>query len=100
MHLFRRVRHMVAMMMPWPGRRNMISCQEALVVMQEFLDGELASQDHHRVRAHFDVCRRCYPKLRIEESFREAVQGAASGQVAPDELRVRVRTLLAEVAGG
>ena len=72
----------------------MISCEEALAVLYEYLDGELPPSAHASARAHFEICGRCYPQLRTEESFRAAVRTAAQGQTAPPELRGRVLQLL------
>lgn len=86
---------------PIPGdAEGMASCEEALAVMQEFLDGELDHLTHAQVKAHFDVCSRCYPHLRLEESFRVAVQRAARGNTAPPELKNRLKELLAEADPG
>ena len=76
---------------------GMISCQEALAVVHEYLDGELEPGSHERVRAHFEVCARCYPGLQTEEAFRAAVRRAEEGCTAPPELRERVLAALAGV---
>ena len=76
----------------------MISCTEALALVHEFLDGELENASREQVRAHFEVCGNCYPHLKLEESFRQAVQKAAHGEQASPELRSRVMDLLAEAA--
>jgi anti-sigma factor (TIGR02949 family) len=64
--------------------------------VQEFLDGELDGVPEEQVRAHFDVCERCYPHLRFENAFRDALRRASTGEVAPPELRARIVALLAE----
>jgi len=63
-------------------------------MVQEFLDGELEEPACAAVRAHFDVCHRCYPHLKFELSFREAVRRVARGESAPTALRERVTQLL------
>jgi anti-sigma factor (TIGR02949 family) len=78
------------------GAQEMISCEEALSFIHEFLDGELEDSTNARVKAHFDACQRCYPHLHLEESFREAVRRAALGEKAPPELKARLMDLLAE----
>lgn len=80
------------------GASEMISCEDALGLIYEFLDGELEDVSHERVKAHFDVCGRCYPHLQLEESFRTAVRRAAQGEKASPELRSRLLELLAEAA--
>jgi len=77
------------------GKPEMVSCEDALAAMQEFIDGELEGVPASQVEAHFEKCQACYPHLRFEESFREAVQKAASAQGAPPELKARVLDLLA-----
>lgn len=80
---------------------DMATCEEALSVIYEFLDGELDGPARSRVQAHFDVCAKCYPKLRFEESFRAAVHRASAGEVPPPDLKARVLEAIAraEVEG-
>jgi anti-sigma factor (TIGR02949 family) len=82
------------------GHAEMISCEEALSVIYEFLDGELEELPQQQVQEHFDVCQRCYPHLRLEESFRAAVQNATRGEAAPPELKDRLLALIAETSEG
>lgn len=74
-----------------------ITCREAVTVVQEFLDGSLEGVSAAQVRAHFEACSRCYPHLRFERSFREALARVTRGDGAPPELRSRVVELLAGV---
>jgi len=76
-------------------RPDMPTCEEALAVIYEFLDGELDGLSRDRIKAHFDVCGKCYPKLRFEESFRSAVQRASAGEAPPPDLRARLMEVLA-----
>jgi anti-sigma factor (TIGR02949 family) len=78
--------------------QEMISCGDALRLVQEYLDGELEGVSHERLKAHFDVCGKCYPHLKFESSFLEAVKRAGAGDAAPGELRTRVAELIAEAA--
>jgi anti-sigma factor (TIGR02949 family) len=73
-----------------------ISCEEALRLVHEFLDGELEGVSPAEVKAHFEVCRGCYPHLRLEQAFREAMKRACARQTAPPTLREKVERLLAE----
>lgn len=74
-----------------------IKCREAITVVQEFLDGTLEGVSAEQVREHFDVCSRCYPHLKFERSFREALARASRGEGAPPELKRRVADLLSGV---
>jgi mycothiol system anti-sigma-R factor len=73
-----------------------ISCEEALQLVHEFLDGELEGVSTAEVRAHFEVCQGCYPHLRLERAFREAMRRACARETAPAALRDKVERLLAE----
>jgi len=73
-----------------------ITCKEAVRFLYEFLDGELDDAPAEQLKAHFDVCQRCYPHLKLEASFRAAVQRACGGPCAPPELKSRLMAALAE----
>jgi anti-sigma factor (TIGR02949 family) len=76
--------------------RERVSCQDALRLVSEFIDGELEGVSPEVVRAHFDACRACYPHMRIEQAFREAMRRACCQAKAPPELRERLAQLIAE----
>jgi anti-sigma factor (TIGR02949 family) len=80
--------------------REMISCKEALRFLYEFLDGELEDAPSEQVRAHFDVCQRCYPHLKLEAAFRAVLQRACGGPCAPPELESRLLAALDEAEKG
>lgn len=79
---------------------EMISCEEALAALYEYLDGELEGVTEEKVRAHFEVCARCYPKLALEKSFRAAVTRAGTGEKAPPELKGKILDLIREETAG
>lgn len=78
----------------------MISCADALRFLQEFVDGELEATSRQQVEAHFEACQRCYPHLRLEESFRAALQRACVGPCAPPEIKARLLEALAQAKEG
>ena len=73
-----------------------IGCREALERINEFLDGELDPTEAPAVEAHFQVCSRCYPHLKLERGFRSRVQSALAKPEVPPELRDRVLEILEE----
>jgi anti-sigma factor (TIGR02949 family) len=73
-----------------------ITCEDALRLVHEFLDGELEGVSRAEVEAHFEVCKRCYPHLRLERRFRDALRRACARETAPPELRTRILALVAE----
>ena len=76
-----------------------ISCMEAIAKVQEYLDGELESVSHEEVAQHFSMCKKCYPHLKLEESFRDLLQRSQEDQACPDHVREQVMELLAAEAG-
>lgn len=75
---------------------NPISCEEALRLVHDFLDGELDGVTPAEVKAHFEVCQACYPHLRLEQAFRDAMRRACARECAPPALREKVERLLSE----
>jgi anti-sigma factor (TIGR02949 family) len=71
-----------------------ITCREAVDHLLEWLDGELEETESKRVGAHLETCGRCYPRLRFERAFREALARASRSQEAPAELREGVEQAL------
>ena len=76
-----------------------ISCMEALGRVHEYLDGEMDESDARDVAHHFEVCQRCYPHLRLEERFKEALRDSREKEKCPDHVRDQVLELLAAESG-
>lgn len=76
-----------------------ITCAQALEKINEYLDGELDDVTHEEVAEHFRVCKRCFPHLRLEERFREALRRSQEGEACPDHVKTQVLELLAAEAG-
>ena len=77
-----------------------ITCHDALVLVHEYLDGELEDVPEAEVKAHFDMCQLCYPHLHLERVYRDAVRRASAVPKAPPELRAKLVALLAEAESG
>jgi anti-sigma factor (TIGR02949 family) len=73
-----------------------ISCQDALRLVSDFIDGELEDIPPDVVEAHFDACKACYPHLRLEQAFRAAMRRACRREKAPAELKARLAQLISE----
>jgi len=73
---------------------DMVSCQDALERLYEYLDGELEDLESDRVAEHFRECQQCYPRLTFERTFLEVVHSVDTREAAPEELRTRVLDLL------
>lgn len=79
---------------PGGGSSDDMSCEEALAGIYEYLDGELDLAPSQCVKAHFEVCERCYPHLASERSFKLALARAVEGQRAPEGVRARLLAIL------
>jgi anti-sigma factor (TIGR02949 family) len=75
---------------------SMISCEDALRLVHDYLDGELEGRSAEEVQRHFDICSHCYPHLHLETVCRDTLRRAATGEGVPEELRNRVAALIAE----
>lgn len=74
-----------------------IDCHEALARIFEWLDRELEPGEEARVGEHLQTCAMCYPVLRFEQSFREALTHAHDAEPeVPPELQARVLHALEE----
>jgi len=65
----------------------------------EYLDGELEPGLHDRIRAHLEVCHRCYPFFDFERMFLEYVRETGRSAPGSEALRERIVSLLADGAG-
>lgn len=79
---------------------DMITCHEALERIYEYMDGELEGVTAEQVEAHFRVCARCFPHLKLERTFRARVQEAMTRPGIPSDLRSRVLETLARETPG
>ncbi len=74
----------------------MIPCDEACARLFEYLDGELEGVLEEEVRHHLEICQGCYPRVRFEKHFLEALRRSQDGGRVSDSLRERVLQSLAE----
>jgi len=79
-------------------RPDGITCEEALRLVNEFLDGELDPAEAAAVEEHFRVCQACYPHLKLEERFKNRLKDAAGSGCCPDEVKESIRAALESVA--
>jgi anti-sigma factor (TIGR02949 family) len=66
------------------------SCHDALERIFDWLDGELAPDQEASVGAHLQTCGRCYPVLKFEKAFLEALARVAEKDEVPEELQGKV----------
>lgn len=73
----------------------MLSCDEVVQQLWDYLDHELTPERMAEIAAHLSMCNRCFPHYDFERAFLRAVREAVGkGQPAPPQLRERVITAL------
>ncbi|MDT8436141.1 MAG: zf-HC2 domain-containing protein [Gemmatimonadota bacterium] len=78
----------------------MISCEEAVARLWEFLDGELEHVDEDEVRQHLEICRKCYPKYDFQRAYFERLRRAEKrrSERSREIRRDLLRKVMAQVA--
>jgi len=75
----------------------MLSCQECVEGVYEYLDGELDQESAERIREHLEMCKRCYPYFNFERIFLDHIRSHGGGREANKTLEARIRNMLAEI---
>ncbi|MDT8436474.1 MAG: zf-HC2 domain-containing protein [Gemmatimonadota bacterium] len=75
------------------------TCEEALALVYEYLDGELEPERTDIVRRHLAQCRCCYPHFDFERMFLDYVRDVGGTPRSSPELRDRIRRILERESG-
>lgn len=68
---------------------EMVPCDHVIAKLWEYVDGELKEENAARVRAHLEICSRCFPQYDFQRAYKEFVRRSAQ-QPMPARLRRRV----------
>lgn len=79
--------------------KNSIRCEDALALLWDFLDGELAPDDEAAIRKHLEICNRCYPRYDFQRVSFEYTRRLVSREHASPELRRRLFQAILEEEG-
>lgn len=78
-----------------------MSCSEVTKRLWAFLDGELDLASEGEVRAHLEMCQRCYPRYDFQRAYFHLMQRLAKAPPDAGTVRSRVfEALLAESSRG
>lgn len=70
---------------------GMLSCDEVLRVIFDYLDGELEKTDQTLVEAHLERCRSCFSRAEFERLLKARMSELRRERVSPAfESRIRV----------
>jgi anti-sigma factor (TIGR02949 family) len=72
---------------------SIITCEEALSLLAEYLDGELAQGDRSTLERHLAICRGCFSRTEFERLLRERLASLGSEPPTP-AFAQRVRTMV------
>jgi anti-sigma factor (TIGR02949 family) len=72
---------------------NTMRCEDALRLLAQYLDRELADTDHAEVERHLSTCRSCYSRAEFERRLKRELAGLGATDVPP-ALQQRIRDLL------
>jgi anti-sigma factor (TIGR02949 family) len=70
-----------------------IRCEDALRLLAEYLDQELADVYHVEVEQHLSTCRSCYSRAEFERRLKKELSRLRDAEV-PDGLERRLRTII------
>ncbi|MGH7464239.1 MAG: anti-sigma factor family protein [Longimicrobiales bacterium] len=70
-----------------------MTCEQALRLLAEYIDGELDEQDGAHVQEHLHRCRSCYSRGEFERRLKLQLEGLRSTAVSAD-LEQRIRGIL------
>jgi predicted anti-sigma-YlaC factor YlaD len=76
---------------------NTITCEEALRLLAELLDGELEGTHGREVEGHLARCRSCYSRAEFERRLKSQV-GTLREQPVPLTFEQRIRALIGQFA--
>ena len=79
----------------------MISCEEAVGRLWDYVEHTLEAEDRQQIDDHISVCRRCCGEADFAGELRGFLGTHAAGRL-PDDARLRLETFLDELdpAGG
>jgi mycothiol system anti-sigma-R factor len=74
----------------------MISCEEAVRQLWEYLDGTVGDADRAALEKHLSRCRRCCAELEFAEELHSFLARLAQEEI-PDDVRTRLNATLKEL---
>ena len=78
------------------GEPHEVDCREVLSEVYFYLDSECAQARRDIIKQHLAECSPCLAEYGIEQDVRALVQRCCSQEIAPDQVKARLRAKLAE----
>ncbi|QSB04448.1 mycothiol system anti-sigma-R factor [Natronoglycomyces albus] len=80
-----------------PEARAEIECSEVIGEVYLYLDAECSEVRRLAIRQHLEECSPCLAEYGIEQEVRTLVHRCCTGETAPQEVKDRLRTKLANL---
>ncbi len=77
----------------------MISCQQAVRQLWEYLEREIPTEDAVEIERHLGLCRRCCGEAEFASLLRDFLVARAAPTI-PDEVQTRLEGFLSEIEIG
>lgn len=74
----------------------MLDCDAVMRQLWDYLDGELTPERTSQIRAHIEMCKRCYPQYEFERSFLDLLSARRREHSDPARLHAKLMTALHE----
>ncbi|HIW61170.1 MAG TPA: mycothiol system anti-sigma-R factor [Candidatus Stackebrandtia excrementipullorum] len=74
-----------------------VDCKEVLAEVYFYLDAECASARRDIIKQHLAECSPCLAEYGIEQDVRALVHRCCSNEIAPQEVKARLRAKLAKL---
>jgi mycothiol system anti-sigma-R factor len=74
-----------------------MDCGEVLADVYLYLDDETDDEARSRIRMHLDDCAPCLRQFGLEQDVKSLVARSCGGDIAPGELKERIRGRLSQV---
>jgi len=72
---------------------RVLTCEEALRFLAEYLDGQLEQAEDRDVEGHLARCRSCYSRAEFEKQLKQQVAALGSSDVRPEFVE-RIREMM------
>jgi len=81
------------------GMKKMMSCDDVMARLWEFLDGEMPEDERQALKRHLEVCGRCFPVYDFQRAYLEYTRQLATRAIAPSALRKQLFMKILELDG-
>ena len=67
-----------------------MTCREAVDRLHEYIDRELDSATHEKIKKHLELCRLCCDQFEFEKTLKDLTHRCCEDARAPDVLKSRI----------